>query len=82
MKGNDLLKLIDEQRARVEKFADEDVSMIFVVGPDGIKIEAIGVGTQDKGVFQQHLVALLLARLDNVKLEATAPQPFVRMPNR
>jgi hypothetical protein len=76
MKGNELLKLIDEQRARVAKFADEDVSLILVVGPD-IQIEAVGVGTQDKSVFQQHLVALLLARLDGVKLDATPTPPFI-----
>jgi hypothetical protein len=82
MKGSDLLDLLATHRVRVAKHEDEEVSLILVVGPSGIQIESLTLGEDDKEVFQQHLVALLLKKLDNVKLEATAPQPFVRMPNR
>ena len=76
MKGSDLLKLIDTQRARVEKFADEEISFALIIGPEQISIDMLSVGVQDKGVFQQHLVSLLLTRLDGVKLDVKA-QPFI-----
>lgn len=78
MKGSDILKIIELHHDRVAKHENEEVSLILVVGPGGIQLDALVVGDeQDKAVFQEHLVALLLKKLDGVKIAAAAPEPFI-----